>query len=114
MFKLTIEGTSPSDLKTKLLAAASEIGGAAAPATDKPNKPAAAKAPATPKAPALTFKADVAPLLLQLADKNRDKAKEVLASFGVAKGAELTAEQLPEAKAAFEAAIAEVDEDLAG
>ena len=113
MFKLTIEGSSPADLKSNLLAAAAEIGGAAISgaadkAADKP-KPAAAAAPkAAPKAEApkaLSLKEDVAPLILQLADKNRDKAVAVLATFGASKGAELKPGQYPEAVAALKAAI---------
>jgi hypothetical protein len=118
MFKMTIEGSSPADLKSKLQAAAVELGGAsisgaADKAADKA-KPAAAAAPKAAKteAPAVDFKKDVAPLILQLADKNRDKAKEVLATFGAAKGSELKAEQYAEAITALKAAIEATEDDL--
>lgn len=95
----------------------------AAPKPTKPvatpsGSPAAAPAPAsTPAAPpassskptasgALDYEKDVKPLVLKLgATKGRDAVVATFGTLGVAKGTELTAEQLPGARAAFEAAL---------
>ncbi len=111
MFKLHIEGSSLAELKFNLLAAASEFGGAAAPAADKA-KPAATagKVADKPKASELDYKKDVGPLILKLADKSRPAAVKLLSDFGVAKGTELKPDQFAEFITAANAAIEAADE----
>jgi len=104
MFKLTIEGNTVAELKTKLQAALQEFTGGAAVST--PAKPAAAAAPKAPAKPATPdFKEEVAPLILKLAEKGREKVMAVFSTFGVAKGSELKPEQYAEAIAALNTAI---------
>lgn len=113
MFRLTIEGATTTELKARLLSAAQEIGGASvgSGSTDKPApKAAAAPKPQEKAAPAIDFKKDVASLVLQLAEKSRDKAIAILGEFGVAKATELKPEQYAEFIVKMKAAIEAPDE----
>lgn len=117
MFKITIEGKTTAELKSNLLAAAQDIGGAApstpsTTSTDTKKPAATAGKAAKAETPALEYKTDVGPLILKLANKNRDAAVAVLSTFGVAKGTELKPEQYAEFVVAVNAALKAAEEDL--
>lgn len=123
-YELKITGSSLAELAKNAAAIAAQLGGKtanvneAADTADKPTppKPAAPK-PAAPKAPApqepetaaLDYAKDVAPLVLQVAAKSRDKAVAILKGFGVAKATELKPEQWPELVEKLNAALEDAE-----
>lgn len=84
---------------------------AAAPAKAKPTAEAPAPvAPApAPAAEPMTYDRDVKPLGVKLAGINRNSLVEILESFGVKKGTELTAEQFEPFLAKVTARIATLE-----
>ena len=108
------KSTTPATVKVDKPAAAPKP--QAQPKAEAPAQ-APAAAPSAPEAPAastassgepasLDYDRDVKPLIVKLAaSKGRDSVVAVLGKFGVAKGTELAAEQLADAKAALTAAL---------